>query len=332
MLNRYFVAMEFRQLEAFVVVATELHFGRAAEKLYIGQPTLSDLIRRLERELGTPLLTRTTRRVALTEAGAELLNRSKTILDDLAAASVAVRQIAGGEGGTVRVGITPPVAPTLAPYLRASFAEAAPAVEFVQSQLWLPTLLQAVADGDVDVAITCGLLSERDGVANEVFCSQPLLVGLRPQHRLAGHSTVSLAELTGDVLGATAESLFPAWAIVQTQALRATGIQPPQVPLVATDLAAAHWMDQPELDWIMLIDSLTGSHTETVIRRVHPGYDVPFTLQWNPNRAQTPAVARFVNHALTTPPPTGWATGPAHLRHDNPAVETTGRSIDRRGR
>jgi hypothetical protein len=134
------------------------------------------------------------------------------------------------------------------------------------------------------------------------------------------------------VLGATAESLFPAWAIVQTQALRATGIQPPQVPLVATDLAAAHWMDQPELDWIMLIDSLTGSHTETVIRRVHPGYDVPFTLQWNPNRAQTPAVARFVNHALTTPPPTGWATGPAHLRHDNPAVETTGRSIDRRGR
>ena len=67
--------MEFRQLEGFVAVATELHFGRAAEKLGIAQPTLSELVRRLEREMGTSLLARTTRRVALTGAGAELLER-----------------------------------------------------------------------------------------------------------------------------------------------------------------------------------------------------------------------------------------------------------------
>ena len=58
-------------MDAFVALATELHFGRAAEKLFIGQPTLSELIRKLERELGTPLFTRTTRRVALTNAGTE---------------------------------------------------------------------------------------------------------------------------------------------------------------------------------------------------------------------------------------------------------------------
>jgi DNA-binding transcriptional LysR family regulator len=311
--------LELRQLEAFVAVATELHFGRAAEKLFIGQPTLSDLVRRLERELGTPLLTRTTRRVALTDAGAELLRHSKTILDDVAAASTAVKRIAGGDGGTVRVGITPPVAPTLAPHLRDSFADHAPAVEVIASQLWLPSLLEAVADGRVDVAITCGRLPEREGVANEVFCSQPLLVGLRPQHRFAGERAVSLAALAHDVLGTTAETLFPAWAIVQRQALRTAGITPPQVPLAATDLAAVRWMDQPEIDWIMLIDSLAASHTETVLRPLEPAYDVPFTLQWNPSRTQTPAVARFVHHALTTAPPIGWATGPAHLRHGRPA-------------
>ncbi|SPM38324.1 DNA-binding transcriptional regulator, LysR family, partial [Mycobacterium numidiamassiliense] len=60
--------MEMRQLEAFTIVATELHFGRAAQRLHMGQPTLSELVQRLEREVGTPLLTRTTRRVALTGA------------------------------------------------------------------------------------------------------------------------------------------------------------------------------------------------------------------------------------------------------------------------
>ena len=79
------MGVELRQLEAFVAVATELHFGRAAEKLHLGQPTLSELIKKLERELGTPLFTRTTRRVVLTGAAAELLTRSKVILDDVAA-------------------------------------------------------------------------------------------------------------------------------------------------------------------------------------------------------------------------------------------------------
>ena len=69
--------MELRQLEAFVAVATQLHLGRAAERMRLAAPTLSELIRRLERELGTPLFTRTTRRVALTSAGTELLARSK---------------------------------------------------------------------------------------------------------------------------------------------------------------------------------------------------------------------------------------------------------------
>jgi hypothetical protein len=72
-------------------------------------------IRRLERELGTPLFTRTTRRVAMTSAGAELLARAKVILDEVAAADAAIRRVAAGEAGTVRLGITPPVASILAP-------------------------------------------------------------------------------------------------------------------------------------------------------------------------------------------------------------------------
>jgi len=178
--------MELRQLEAFVAVAAELHFGRAAQNLHMSQPALSELIQRLERELGTPLFTRTTRRVALTAAGSELLGRAKVILDDLTAAKAAVRRIAAGDAGTVRVGITPPVAPVLGSHLRDALSAHAPDVVLDLQRMWLPHLTSAIAGGTIDVAITCGLVPDPDGVVGEVFCGEPLLAGLRPGHRLAG--------------------------------------------------------------------------------------------------------------------------------------------------
>jgi hypothetical protein len=121
------------------------------------------------------------------------------------------------------------------------------------------------------VAITCGLIPAPEGTANEVFCAEPLLVGLRPEHRLAGRPAVALSDLAHDVLGTMPEDLFPAWSLSQRQALEAAGIDPPQL--------------------------------------------VPFTLQWNPDRAHTMAVARFVHATLTAEPPDGWRTLPDHLHH-----------------
>ena len=143
---RYRQKVELRELEAFVAVASELHFGRAAERLYISAPSLSELIQRLERELGTPLFIRTTRRVAITGAGTELLTRAKTILGEVAAAQAAVRRIAGGEAGTIRLGITPPAAPTLAPHLLRLFKAQAPQVTVVTKRMWMPGLIDALGD------------------------------------------------------------------------------------------------------------------------------------------------------------------------------------------
>ena len=307
--------MELRQLEAFVAVATELHFGRAAERLHLAAPTLSELIRRLERELGTPLFTRTTRRVAMTSAGAELLARSKVILDEVAAADAAVRRVAAGEAGTVRLGITPPVAPVLAPHLISGFTTEAPQVTVDLQRMWLPALADALIAGRIDVAITCGLIPAPKGVANEVFCAEPLLVGLRPAHRLAGHDVIALPDLAYDVLGTSPADLFPAWALSQQQALDQAGISPPAVDLADTELAATRWADQTGIDWILLIRSLATAHTTTVIRPVEPAQLIPFTLQWNPSRAHTTAVARFVHAALTAELPPGWHTQPDHLHH-----------------
>ena len=307
--------MELRQLEAFMAVAGELHFGRAAEKLYVAPPTLSDLIRRLERELGTPLFTRTTRRVTLTAAGVELLARTGPILEQLAAARAAVQRIAGGETGTVRLGCTPPVTPTLAPHLIGRFAAEAPDVTVEIQRMWLPNLVDALAGGEIDVAITCGDAPEAVAIATEVFCAETLLVGLRPDHRFAPLDSVALSDLARDVLGVTSPSLFPAWSLSQTQALATAKIDPPTVELDDTDLAATRWADQTKVDWILLIPSLAASHGATVVRPVTPLQLVPFVPQWNPDRAQTPAVARFVTTALSVEPPPGWRTRPGHLNH-----------------
>ncbi|HEX4661383.1 MAG TPA: LysR family transcriptional regulator [Streptosporangiaceae bacterium] len=316
--------MELRQLEAFVAVASELHFGRAAERLHIAAPTLSELIRRLERELGTPLFTRSTRQVAITSAGAELLTRSKVILDEVAAAKAATRRVAGGEAGTVRLGITPPVAPVLAPHLISLFTAEAPRVTVELQRMWLPDLLDAVITGDIDVALTCGPVPEPAGVATEVFCAEPLLVGLRPGHRLASRDVVALSELAREVLGTAPEALFPAWALAQRQALDTAGIAPPAIELADTDLAAIRWADQPDIDWILLIPSLAAAHIQTVIRPVAPRQLVPFTLQWNPSRAHTMAVARFVHCALAADLPPGWHTQPGHLHHTEPDQDPDG--------
>jgi DNA-binding transcriptional LysR family regulator len=310
--------VELRELEAFVAVAAELHFGRAAERLHIAAPTLSELIRRLERELGTPLFTRTTRRVALTSAGAELRTRAKVILDEVAAARAAVRRVAGGEAGAVRLGITPPAAPVLAPHLINLFAAEAPQVTVELQRMWLPELLGAVVTGGIDVALTCGLVPEAAGVATEVFCAEPLLAGLRPGHRLASRDTIALAELGHEVLGAAPEALFPAWALAQRQALDAARVAPPIIELADTDLAASRWADQSNVSWILLIPSMAAAHTQTVIRPVAPRQLVPFTLQWNPSRAHTMAAARFVRCALAADLPPGWYTQPDHLHHTEP--------------
>lgn len=307
--------MELRQLEAFVAVASELHFGRAARRLQIGQPTLSELIQRLEREVGTALLTRTTRRVALTQAGAELLGRAISILDDVEGAAAAVRRLADGDAGTVRLGITPPAAPVLAPHLAAALQEQAPDVRLVIQRMWLPDLERAMSDGAQDVAITCGPVSDPPGIRSAVFCAEPVVIGLRSGHRFAHQRTVDLRDLAAENLGLHSESLFPAWSMALRQILATAGVSPPTVELTDTDLSAWRWPDQQGVDWVLTTRAMSGPNRDVVLRQLSRPQFVPYTLQWCPIKATTAAVGRFVDVALSVDVPSGWMSLPDHLRH-----------------
>ena len=101
---------------------------------------MSELIRKLERELGTPLFTRTTRRISLTNAGAELLGRAETIIALTTQAAEAVAAITRAETGVVRLGITPPAGPVIAPHLARRLTASTPAVSVEIQRMWLPAL------------------------------------------------------------------------------------------------------------------------------------------------------------------------------------------------
>jgi DNA-binding transcriptional LysR family regulator len=203
----------------------------------------------------------------------------------------------------------------LVPHLVEVFAAQAPDVVVDVQRLWLPALTSALADGSVDVAITCGHVPRPDGFVSTVFCGEPLEVGLRRTHPLAAAAAVELRDLASEVLGVTDSALFPAWTLAQQQSLTAAGVDPPTVTLAATDLAARHWADQAEVGWILLMPSLSALHDSTAVVPVTPPQLVPFTLQWCPDRAETAAVGRFVDVALSGSLPPGWHTLPGHRRH-----------------
>jgi DNA-binding transcriptional LysR family regulator len=298
--------MELRELRAFVAAGQELHFARAAARLYMSPSTMSELIRRLELELGAPLFTRTTRRIELTEAGTELLGRARTILELTAQAAEAVGAIARENAGAVRLGITPPAGPVLAPHLAREFKASGSELSVEIQRMWLPALGASLRAGTIDAALTCGDLGiESPDITTAVVGSEHLLIGLRPDHPLSRESNLDLAQLGDRTLGMHPAHLFPAWHRVQHLALADAGLSPPTVELDDPDLSARFWTQQPDVEWIMLIGSLFSGHAETVAIPAD-GRTVPFTLSWNADSSPRPVVRRFIESSLQAVLPAGW--------------------------
>jgi DNA-binding transcriptional LysR family regulator len=136
----------------FVALAEELHFGRAAQRLHVAQPALSQQIRSLERELGVRLLERTSRGATLTDAGARFLAEASVVVTRFDAAVATMKRVRNGELGTLRVGVFPGPVSSLLPPALAELRERAPDVEVVTVALPLVLQEQAIADGSLDLA------------------------------------------------------------------------------------------------------------------------------------------------------------------------------------
>jgi DNA-binding transcriptional LysR family regulator len=191
--------VELRQLEHFVAAAEERHFTRAAQRLHIVQSGLSASIRALERELGTPLFVRSTRRVELTQAGLALLPEARRTLAAATTAADAVAAVQGLVRGTLAVGtmqILPPAVDLVA--ILGRFHAQHPGVELRLRQAGTGTLLGEVAAGALDLALVAPVGRPPAGLVVRGLASEPLLVACAPEHPLARREEVELAELAGE--------------------------------------------------------------------------------------------------------------------------------------
>ena len=181
-----------RLLRPFVALADELHFGRAAARLHVSQPALSQQIARLERQVGARLFERTRARVELTAAGAEMLAPARVAVEAAAAAEEAAR----GGGGELRLGLSPGAHYVAQPLL-AEFARRRPDVRVRASQDNSGALAAQVADGRLELAL--GFCTEpRHGVVCEPLRDEPAVLAVADGHPLAQRGTVALSELAGE--------------------------------------------------------------------------------------------------------------------------------------
>lgn len=189
--------MEMQQLRCFVAVAIERHFGRAAEQLHMAQPGVSQQINRLETQLGVRLFTRTTRRVALTDAGAALLPEAERILSAVSAAESTVGQVARGEIGRLKVGFVVSASLAIVPRLAQAVSERWPGLTLQLNEMTTGAQLEALTQGDIDVGIGREL-GRTAGFLTRPLVRERLYAAVHDSHRLATHRSIRLAELAGE--------------------------------------------------------------------------------------------------------------------------------------
>lgn len=195
--------MELRHLRYFQAVAEEKHFGRAAAKLHMAQPPLSQQIKQLEDELGVTLLSRTTRRVDLTPAGEAYLVRVRAILQSVDAAGDEAKRIGSGLEGRLVIGCVGSATYSLLPALARALRERMPGVDFAfRGEMLSPDQLDALRDGSIDLALLRPFqeLSEDTRVTVSPLREERYVVALPKGHRLAGRSKVRVADLRDEDL------------------------------------------------------------------------------------------------------------------------------------
>jgi DNA-binding transcriptional LysR family regulator len=194
------VTVDLHQLRCFVAVAEELHFGRAAQRMRMLPTALGRHVRLLEEDLGTRLLTRTTRSAALTEAGAVLLEEARALLAQAESVASRIRQLGRGGAATLRLGAIDSAAAGLVPLLLHDFRLKRPdvAVQLVEDKTI--RLIPRLLSGRLDLAFVRPPSSPSERLEFRFLFHETVVVAMPTRHRLARRRRISILDLADEPL------------------------------------------------------------------------------------------------------------------------------------
>ena len=215
--------MNLQRLRYFVTVAEELHFGRAAARLHMSQPPLSQQIRLLERELDTDLFDRSTRRVTLTDAGAFLYPEAVRLLAAADGVDRLMDQRRHGQAGTLRVGFVDSAAYEVMPRMLSEYRRRWPRVDYELHTLSSDEQVKALRAGRIDLGIGRAATDSQPVEATLVM-HEPLLVAAGAPHRLAAATAASLRDLADEPIIGFDRGVSPSLHAVLAGMLSAEGV------------------------------------------------------------------------------------------------------------
>lgn len=193
------VDLKLKDLRYLVAVADTRHFGRAAERCFVSQPTLSAQLKKLEDYLGVQLIERTPKRIALTPAGERVVVRAQRILEaseDIVEVARAYRDPLAGQ---LRLAFLPTIGPYLLPIVAPKLRKALPRLELMLYEYQTAPMLEKLRLGEIDVGILA-LPVELDGLESKVLFDEPFVVAAPAQHALAAQARVKTSDLQGETL------------------------------------------------------------------------------------------------------------------------------------
>ncbi len=293
--------MELRQLEVFLAVAEELHFGHAADLVGLSQPALTQAVARLERRLGARLFERTSRAVSLTPAGSALVDRARCLLADAASAETLVHRTAAGELGTVRLGVVGTALLEVFPQLVREVRRRHPGLVLEPVEQVGAAQVADLRAGRLDLGIvhaaapaTAGAGQWPDGLAGVPLRAERLSVAVPADHRLAHRTAILLTELRGDPLVAVRPEREADTLAGYLDACARAGFAPPAVTPVASLQALLGYV-AAGLGWAFVAESVAAGLqragvTYLAVRDLE--HRLPTSLVWPADRLA--ASARLV--------------------------------------
>lgn len=288
--------MELRQLRYFERVAALRSFSRAAAELHVAQSALSQQVRKLEAELGTELLRRTTRKVEPTQAGELALVRARRMLAEAESLRDDLDGLAGLVRGRVALGGVPPVGGLHPARMIADFKRAHPGVDFQVREDTAGTLFEMLRGDRIDLVLA--LVAPGHGapaISGVQLVEEELVVCVAADHPLAASKRVTMARLARCDL--VAYGPRSALRDILVQALEAAGLEG-RFALEANELETVKELAALGLGATLIPRSVARDDERLQTRPLTPKLTVPVSLLWREGRRLTPAASAFAEHVI----------------------------------